>query len=73
MSVVHTHSDGALHSDCGLCTTAHSTVHVTEAPVVFTVTPTFEFVVVLVPQIRPRLVPRSSLFTRPPPNDPHIL
>jgi hypothetical protein len=67
LSVAHGHDDGITHADCGLCATAHVTVQVASTLTLGPVTQVFTRVDTSLPEIRPRTLFRSELFTRPPP------
>ncbi len=67
LAVTHTHAQGAVHSDCGLCAVAHTTAHILATPVYVPVTQVVTRLVVAVAVPRSRTLSRFALFTRPPP------
>jgi len=72
LSVSHGHDDGIPHADCGLCATAHVTVQVASTLTLGPVAQVFTRVNASLPEIRPRTLFRSELFTRPPPAGAHL-
>lgn len=68
LSVAHTHPDWKSHADCGLCVAAHTVVHDIAPPVPLVVAQVFvDLDVPSLPPARARSLPKSALFTRPPP------
>ncbi len=72
VAVTHTHANGTVHTDCGLCTTAHSTPHVTALPVHTAEAVVIERLAVALPPPRSQTLSRFALFTRPPPADARL-
>ena len=73
-STVHTHAQGsALHADCTLCVVAHSGVQISAVVAQLPVTQVFVTVDFAFPSDAPaKELPRSALFTRPPPANSHL-
>ena len=70
LSVTHSHPDGAVHMDCGLCTTAHLTVQAGKAFMQVAVALVFvRLALVSVSSHIPAAVSDFALFTRSPPVD----
>jgi hypothetical protein len=69
LSVTHTHADGRVHSDCGLCVTAHSAIYVSAPPPQIFVSQVFIEIEASRPVARPQSAPQFALFSRPPPAD----
>jgi hypothetical protein len=69
LSVTHTHSDGRVHSDCGLCVTAHASVHVSAPPPQILISHVYIEIEASRPVARPQSAPQFALFSRPPPAD----
>jgi hypothetical protein len=74
LSTTHTHAQGsALHGDCSLCVVAHSGVQISVVVAQLPVTQVFVTVDFAFPSDAPaKELPRSALFTRPPPADAHL-
>jgi hypothetical protein len=74
LSTTHTHAQGsALHADCSLCVVAHSGVQISAVAAQLPVTQVFATVDFVFPSDAPaKELPRSALFTRPPPADAHL-
>lgn len=73
LSVTHSHPDGAPHSDCGLCATAHLTVQVATPFTQIAVALVFIRVEAVTVSTRPRtILSNFALFTRPPPAIAHL-
>src|ERR1700688_1094563 len=74
LSTTHTHAQGsALHADCSLCVVAHSGVQISEVFLPLPVPQVFATVDFPFPPDGPaKELPRSALFTRPPPADAHL-
>ncbi len=72
VAATHTHANGTVHADCSLCTTAHSTPHVTALPVHTAEAVVIERLAVALPPPRSQTLSRFALFTRPPPADAHL-
>jgi hypothetical protein len=69
LSVTHTHADGRVHSDCGLCVTAHASVHASAPPPQILMSAVFVEIEASRPIARPQSAPQFALFSRPPPAD----
>jgi hypothetical protein len=69
LSVTHSHVDGKVHSDCGLCVTAHAAVHMSAPPPQIFIAQVFTGLEAVRPVARPQSVPQFALFSRPPPAD----
>src|SRR5258705_3634925 len=74
VSTTHTHAQGsASHADCCLCVVAHSGVQISAVVVQLPVAQVFATVDFAFPSDEPaKELPRSALFTRPPPADAHL-
>jgi hypothetical protein len=71
LSVTHSHPDGAVHADCGLCVVAHATAQtVAASPVVLSV-PIFLDLETPEPISRAQATVHFRLYSRPPPADSH--
>jgi hypothetical protein len=69
LSVTHTHADGRVHSDCGLCVTAHAAIHVSAPPTQILISQVFIEIEASRPVARPQSASHFALFSRPPPAD----
>ena len=66
-SVSHTHTQGELHQDCGLCVAAHMAVDVTVTVTQIATAQVFTRFEAASPVVRPQFTPQFALFSRPPP------
>jgi hypothetical protein len=72
LSVTHSHADGIVHGDCGLCITAHSVVPATVPTVHLPVARVLTTVETAVASIPFRRLSTFALFIRPPPVNAHL-
>ena|SRR5258708_6810818 len=74
LSASHTHAQGsAQHADCSLCVVAHSGIQISEVVAPLQVAQDFATVDFAFPSDAPaKELPRSALFTRPPPVDAYL-
>lgn len=72
LAETHTHAQGAVHGDCGLCLAAHSTAHVAALPLQIKAVVVVARLDVALPPPRSRTLSRFALFIRPPPADAYL-
>lgn len=72
LSVTHSHPNGIVHSDCSLCTAAHSVVSTTMPTVQIPIAQVFTAIYLAVPPVGFQRLSTFALFIRPPPDNAHL-